>query len=52
MKTCSVRGVTYPNASYLSQKVSGTIIRGTHKAPNSQLVTPINIKLLRPDGCD
>jgi hypothetical protein len=32
--------------------VSGTIIRGTHKTPNSQLVTPISIKLLRPDGCD
>jgi hypothetical protein len=30
----------------------GTIIRGTLKAPNSQLVTPISIKLLRPDGCD
>jgi hypothetical protein len=33
-------------------KVSGTIIRGTLKTPNSQLVTPISIKLLRPDGCD
>jgi hypothetical protein len=32
--------------------VSGTIIRGTLKTPNSQLVTPISIKLLRPDGCD
>jgi hypothetical protein len=26
--------------------LSGTIIRGTLKAPNSQLVTPISIKLL------
>jgi hypothetical protein len=34
------------------RKVSGTIIRGTLKTPNSQLVTPISIKLLRPDGCD
>jgi hypothetical protein len=34
------------------KKVSGTIIRGTLKAPNSQLVTPISIKLQRPDGCD
>jgi hypothetical protein len=33
-------------------RVSGTIIRGTLKAPNSQLVTPISIKLQRPDGCD
>jgi hypothetical protein len=33
-------------------EVSGTIIRGTLKAPNSQLVTPISIKLQRPDGCD
>jgi hypothetical protein len=32
--------------------LSGTIIRGTLKAPNSQLVTPISIKLLRPDRCD
>jgi hypothetical protein len=33
-------------------KLSGTIIRGTLKAPNSQLVTPISTKLQRPDGCD
>jgi hypothetical protein len=32
--------------------LSGTIIRGTLKTSNSQLVTPISIKLLRPDGCD
>jgi hypothetical protein len=32
--------------------VSGTIIRGTLKMPNSQLVTPISIKLQRPDGYD
>jgi hypothetical protein len=32
--------------------LSGTIIRGTLKAPNSQLVTPINTKLQRSDGCD
>jgi hypothetical protein len=32
--------------------LSGTIIRGTLKAPNSQLVTPIITKLQRPDGCD
>jgi hypothetical protein len=32
--------------------LSGTIIRGTLKTPNSQLVTLISIKLLRPDGCD
>jgi hypothetical protein len=32
--------------------MSGTIIRGTLKAPNSQLVTPISIKLQRPEGCD
>jgi hypothetical protein len=34
------------------QVLSGTIIRGTLKAPNSQLVTPISTKLQRPDGCD
>jgi hypothetical protein len=32
--------------------MSGTIIRGTLKTPNSQPVTPISIKLQRPDGCD
>jgi hypothetical protein len=32
--------------------LSGTIIRGILKSPNSQLVTPISIKLQRPDGCD
>jgi hypothetical protein len=32
--------------------VSGTIIRGTLKTPNSQLVNPISINLQRPDGCD
>jgi hypothetical protein len=32
--------------------LSGTIIRGTLKAPKSQLVTPISTKLQRPDGCD
>jgi hypothetical protein len=32
--------------------LSGTIIRVTLKAPNSQLVTPISTKLQRPDGCD
>jgi hypothetical protein len=32
--------------------LSGTIIRGTLKTLNSQLVTPISIKLLRPNGCD
>jgi hypothetical protein len=33
-------------------QLSGTIIRGTLKTPNSQLVTPISIKLQRPDGHD
>jgi hypothetical protein len=32
--------------------LSGTIIRGTLKAPKSQLVTPISTKLQRPDGCN
>jgi hypothetical protein len=35
-----------------SDVLSGTIIRGTLKTPNSQLVTPISIKLQRPDGYD
>jgi hypothetical protein len=37
---------------YFERLLSGTIIRGTLKAPNSQLVTPISTKLQRPDGCD
>jgi hypothetical protein len=32
--------------------VSGTIIRDTLKTPNSQLVTPISVKLQMPDGYD
>jgi hypothetical protein len=40
--------VRYPKPAW----VSGTIIRGTLKTPNSQLVTPISIKLQRSDGCD
>jgi hypothetical protein len=36
----------------LCPNMSGTIIRGTLKTPNSQLVTPISIKLQRPDGHD
>jgi hypothetical protein len=38
--------------SLIKHNVSGTIIRGTLKTPNSQLVTPISIKLQRPDGYD
>jgi hypothetical protein len=41
---------TFPTFQHLI--VSGTIIRGTLKAPKSQLVTPISTKLQRPDGCD
>jgi hypothetical protein len=32
--------------------LSGTIIRGTHKTPKSQLVTPISTKLQKSDGRD
>jgi hypothetical protein len=35
-----------------STLLSGTIIRGTLNAPNSQLVIPISTKLQRLDGCD
>jgi hypothetical protein len=48
----SVTTVSTRYASTSSMYLSGTIIRGTLKAPNSQLVTPISIKLHRPDGCD
>jgi hypothetical protein len=39
-------------ASLAPTMLSGTIIRGTLKTPNSQLVTPISIKLQRPDEYD
>jgi hypothetical protein len=39
-------------SAFIKAYLSGTIIRGTLKTPNSQLVTPISIKLQRPDGCD
>jgi hypothetical protein len=38
--------------NHLGYPSVGTIIRGTLKAPKSQLVTPISTKLQRPDGCD
>jgi hypothetical protein len=55
---CSTKGLNKSSIAILvyaknpRRLVSGTIIRGTLKTPNSQLVTPISIKLLRPDGCD
>jgi hypothetical protein len=45
-------GATDQTAGKIDWVVSGTIIRGTLKTPNSQLVTPISIKLQRPDGYD
>jgi hypothetical protein len=45
-----INGIDFP--ADLIVIVSGTIIRGTLKTPNSQLVTPISTKLQRPDGCD
>jgi hypothetical protein len=48
-----MRGEWYLEKLNFEEKwVSGTIIRGTLKTPNSQLVTPISTKLQRPDGCD
>jgi hypothetical protein len=38
-----------PCAQRIGKRLSGTIIRGTLKTPNSQLVTPISIKLQRLD---
>jgi hypothetical protein len=40
------------NTPWRTLRLSGTIIRGTLKTPNSQLITPISTKLQRPDGCD
>jgi hypothetical protein len=55
--------ITFPKLAFIEDSMesdledrnlslSGTIIRGTLKTPNSQLVTPISIKLQRPDGYD
>jgi hypothetical protein len=43
MKTCSVRGVTYPSASYLSQKVMSEVsVSWRRRSPSarSALCTP------------
>jgi hypothetical protein len=49
---CTLCGNRLDGGVSVLSVVSGTIIRDTLKAPNSQLVTPISIKLQRPDGCD
>jgi hypothetical protein len=37
MKTCSVRGVTYPSASYLSQKVMSEVsISRRRRSPSAR----------------
>jgi hypothetical protein len=44
-----------PNFHFYGAEIKrcvGTIIRGTLKTHNSQLVTPISIKLQRSDGYD
>jgi hypothetical protein len=54
LKVSSQRGPKWdmPPLIWFTRYLSGTIIRGTLKTPNSQLVTPISIKLQRPDGYD
>jgi hypothetical protein len=54
LPTVALAAVGSPDSpvNYSRMPLSGTIIRGTLKTPNSQLVTPISIKLQRPDGCD
>jgi hypothetical protein len=38
MKTCSVRGVTYPSASYLLQKVMSEVsVSRRRRSPSAQL---------------
>jgi hypothetical protein len=37
VKTCSVRGITYPNASYLSQKVMSEVsVSRRHRSPSAR----------------
>jgi hypothetical protein len=49
---CSISVSSIHRSKSEGSNLLGTIIRGTLKTPNSQLVTPISIKLQRPDGCD
>jgi hypothetical protein len=66
-KLCQSIEVWYATSEYLKQEMnsnfgitdpsnliylSGTIIKDTLKSPNSHLVTPISIKLQRPDRCN
>jgi hypothetical protein len=52
LEALSSCGTGQSGAPLDSPVLSGTIIRGTLITPNSQLVTPISIKLQRPDGYD
>jgi hypothetical protein len=52
VQAAASRAPKSPETNHAVYILSGTIIRGTLKTPNSQLVTPISIKLQRPDGCD
>jgi hypothetical protein len=37
VKTCSVRGITYPNVSYLSQKVMSEVsVSRRHRSPSAR----------------
>jgi hypothetical protein len=53
-RTACIAVVVMPRREVWSDplNLSGTIIRGTLKTSNSQLVTPISIKLQRTDGYD
>jgi hypothetical protein len=49
VKTCSVRGTTYPNVSYLSQKVMSEVsVSRRRRNPSARSALPLTRTLARP----
>jgi transcription elongation factor len=51
VKTCSVRRITYPNVSYLSQKVMSEVsVSRRRRSPSARSALPLTRTLTRPWG--
>jgi hypothetical protein len=51
VKTCSVRGITYPNVSYLSQKVMSEVsVSRRRRSPSARSALPLTRTLTHPWG--
>ena len=47
MKTCSVRGITYPSVSYLSQKVMSEVsVSRRRRSPSARSALPLTCTLV------